>query len=126
MIKINQIAKPKKYILITLNLKSFHKNLYKKIYNKIYHKAKILNLNITNWAYLPTKTKRFTVLRSPHVNKSSREQFELKIHNRILTIKFNLNNKIDKKMSKVFLNYVKNISSGLQLKITYNILHKNN
>ena len=35
---------------------------------------------------LPTKTQRWTVLRSPHVDKKSREQFELKTHKRVIDI----------------------------------------
>ncbi len=35
---------------------------------------------------LPTKTRRWTVLRSPHVDKKSREQFELKTHKRVIYI----------------------------------------
>lgn len=35
---------------------------------------------------MPTKIKRYTVLKSPHVNKDSREQFEMKIHARMLDI----------------------------------------
>ena len=35
---------------------------------------------------MPTKIKRYTVLRSPHVNKDSREQFEMRIHSRMIDI----------------------------------------
>ena len=35
---------------------------------------------------LPTKIKRYTVLRSPHINKDSREQFEIRIHSRLIDI----------------------------------------
>ena len=35
---------------------------------------------------LPTKVKRYTVLRSPHINKDSREQFEIRIHTRLIDI----------------------------------------
>ena len=35
---------------------------------------------------LPTKTSRWTVLKSPHVDKKSREQFELKTHKRLIEI----------------------------------------
>ncbi|NWF98743.1 MAG: 30S ribosomal protein S10 [Nitrospirae bacterium] len=35
---------------------------------------------------LPTKINRFTVLRSPHVDKKSREQFEIRTHKRLLDI----------------------------------------
>ncbi|MEE6536347.1 30S ribosomal protein S10, partial [Campylobacter jejuni] len=35
---------------------------------------------------MPTKIKRYTVLKSPHINKDSREQFEIRIHARMLDI----------------------------------------
>ncbi len=35
---------------------------------------------------LPTKIKKYTVLRSPHVNKKSREQFEMRTHKRLIDI----------------------------------------
>jgi small subunit ribosomal protein S10 len=41
---------------------------------------------ITGPIPLPTKIQRWTVLRSPHVDKKSREQFELKTHKRLIDI----------------------------------------
>ena len=35
---------------------------------------------------LPTRINKFTVLRSPHVDKKSREQFEIRTHKRVLDI----------------------------------------
>lgn len=35
---------------------------------------------------LPTKIERYTVLRSPHIDKKSREQFELRTHKRLIDI----------------------------------------
>jgi len=35
---------------------------------------------------LPTRIERYTVLRSPHVNKKSRQQFEIRTHKRIIDI----------------------------------------
>jgi small subunit ribosomal protein S10 len=35
---------------------------------------------------LPTKINKYTVLRSPHVNKKSREQFEIRTHKRLIDI----------------------------------------
>ncbi|MBN1241353.1 MAG: 30S ribosomal protein S10 [Spirochaetales bacterium] len=35
---------------------------------------------------LPTRTSRYTVLRSPHVHKKSREQFEMRTHKRLIDI----------------------------------------
>ncbi len=45
---------------------------------------------------LPTRIERFTVLRSPHVNKKSREQFEQRTHKRCIEIKEPSANTIDK------------------------------
>jgi small subunit ribosomal protein S10 len=42
--------------------------------------------DITGIISLPVKIKRFCVLRSPHVDKDSREHFEIRIHKRILDI----------------------------------------
>ncbi len=36
---------------------------------------------------LPTRINKFTVLRSPHVNKEAREQFEMRTHKRLIDIK---------------------------------------
>jgi small subunit ribosomal protein S10 len=44
---------------------------------------------------LPTKTQRWTVLRSPHVDKKSREQFELKTHKRLIEIPESKPNTVD-------------------------------
>ncbi len=35
---------------------------------------------------MPTKIKKYTVIKSPHVNKDSREQFEIRIHARMIDI----------------------------------------
>ena len=35
---------------------------------------------------LPTKIEKYTVLRSPHIDKKSREQFEIRTHKRVLDI----------------------------------------
>jgi len=35
---------------------------------------------------LPTRTERYTVLRSPHIDKKSREQFEIRTHKRLIDI----------------------------------------
>ena len=36
---------------------------------------------------LPTRIERYTVLRSPHVNKKSREQFEMRTHKRVIELR---------------------------------------
>lgn len=57
------------------------------------------NIRITR---LPTKNRRFTVLKSPHVNKTAREQFELREHKCLITFALNENNN----KNKILLNYI--------------------
>lgn len=52
-------------------------------------------------ARLPVKNRRYTVLKSPHVNKNAREQFELREHKCIITLKFN-----NTQIQKTFLNFL--------------------
>jgi small subunit ribosomal protein S10 len=42
---------------------------------------------LPNPVRFPVKVKRFTVLRSPHIDKKSREQFELKTHKNLYVLK---------------------------------------
>lgn len=44
---------------------------------------------------LPTQINRYTVLRSPHVDKKSREQFEIRTHNRLIEIEEHSSDTID-------------------------------
>ena len=53
---------------------------------EIVNTAKRTGANVNGPIPLPTSIKKFTVLRSPHVNKKSREQFEMRTHKRVLDI----------------------------------------
>ena len=53
---------------------------------EIVETAKKTGADIVGPIPLPTKREVFTVLRSPHVDKKSREQFQIKTHKRILDI----------------------------------------
>jgi len=53
---------------------------------EIVETAKRTGADIVGPIPLPTKREIFTVLRSPHVDKKSREQFQIKTHKRILDI----------------------------------------
>jgi small subunit ribosomal protein S10 len=48
--------------------------------------AKRTNASVCGPIPLPTRIERFTVLRSPHIDKKSREQFEMRTHKRIIDI----------------------------------------
>jgi len=47
---------------------------------------------------LPTHIKKYTVLRSPHVDKKSREQFEMRIHKRLIELKSPTSRTVDELM----------------------------
>ena len=48
--------------------------------------AKRTNARVAGPVPLPTRVERYTVLRSPHIDKKSREQFEIRTHKRIIDI----------------------------------------
>ena len=48
--------------------------------------AKRTNAKVAGPVPLPTRIERYTVLRSPHIDKKSREQFEIRTHKRIIDI----------------------------------------
>ena len=53
---------------------------------EIVEHARRTNARVSGPIPLPTRIERYTVLRSPHVNKKSREQFELLTHKRLIDI----------------------------------------
>jgi len=71
---------------IRIKLKSYDHNLVDKSAEKIVKAVKNTGAVINGPIPLPTHKKIFTVLRSPHVNKKSREQFELGTYKRLLDI----------------------------------------
>ena len=53
---------------------------------EIVEHAKRTNAKVAGPIPLPTRIERFTVNRSPHIDKKSREQFEIRTHKRLLDI----------------------------------------
>jgi small subunit ribosomal protein S10 len=71
---------------IRIKLKSFDYNLVDKSAEKIVKTVKSTGAVVSGPIPLPTKKKIYTVLRSPHVHKKAREQFQLCSYKRILDI----------------------------------------
>ena len=71
---------------IRLTLKSYDHQLLDKAVRLIAMTVKRTGSQAVGPVPLPNKKRCFTVLRSPHVDKKSREQFELTTHRRILDI----------------------------------------
>ena len=72
---------------LKIYLKSYDHNLLDQSAKKIAEVVKKNGSEVTGPLPLPTKTKKYTVLRSVHVNKDSREQFEMRVHRRVVEIK---------------------------------------
>ncbi len=71
---------------IRIRLKAYdHRNLDQST-QEIVETARQSGAKVVGPVPLPTKISKYTVLRSPHVDKKSREQFEVRTHNRLLDI----------------------------------------
>ena len=71
---------------IRIRLKAFDHAVIDQASADIVRTAEKTGAQVSGPIPLPTKTKRWTVLRSPHVDKKSREQFEIRIHKRLIDI----------------------------------------
>lgn len=84
---------------IRIRLKAFDYRIIDKSANQIIETAERTGANIIGPIPLPTEKKITTVLRSPHVHKDSREQFEMRIHKRLIDVLDPSNSTIDSLMS---------------------------
>ena len=95
---------------IRIKLKSYDHNLVDKSAEKIVKTVKSTGAVVSGPIPLPTKKNTYTVNRSPHVDKKSREQFETRAHKRIIDI-HNSNNKTVDSLSKL------DIPAGVDIEI---------
>jgi small subunit ribosomal protein S10 len=87
---------------IRIRLKSFDHRLLDQSIKDIIIKAKRTGANVQGPIPLPTKIHRFCVLRSPHVDKRSREHFEMRVHKRLIDIS-DYNNETIEELQKLDL-----------------------
>ncbi|MCJ7601862.1 MAG: 30S ribosomal protein S10 [Desulfobulbaceae bacterium] len=71
---------------IRIRLKGYDHKLLDQSTHEIVDTAKRTGATIAGPIPLPTSINKFCVLRSPHVDKKSREQFEMRTHRRLLDI----------------------------------------
>ena len=71
---------------IRIRLKAYDYRLLDQSATEIVDTARRTGANVAGPIPLPTLCNRWTVLRSPHVDKKSREQFEIRTHKRLLDI----------------------------------------
>ena len=71
---------------IRIRLKAFDHRVLDQSTTEIVNTARRTGARVRGPIPLPTRIERFTVLRSPHIDKKSREQFEIRTHKRLLDI----------------------------------------
>jgi len=109
---------------IQISLKSFESELIQRA------SSEILEMIPSEWKYsqfsFPRKIKKFTVLRSPHIDKKSREQFQIEYYKNIIKLKKETND-----FEESFHLFLENLKQsklyGVQMKIEFNystFLHK--
>ena len=74
---------------IRIKLKAYDHRLLDASVQEIISAAQRTGAKIAGPIPLPTSVSRFTVLRGPHINKKSREQFEIHTHKRLIDIETN-------------------------------------
>jgi len=71
---------------IRIRLKAFDHRLLDVSAREIVNTARRTGAEVRGPVPLPTRIEKFTVLRGPHIDKKSREQFEMRTHKRLLDI----------------------------------------
>ena len=97
---------------IKLSLESFDHVVLSKAMQEIINTVKRTGATVKGPIPLPTKIQKFTVIKGPHVNKDSREQFEIRSSKRLLIISPTVQT-VDALMKL-------NLSAGVDIKIAIN------
>ncbi|SRR6266481_180518 len=105
MSKIAEVAQK-----LRLRIKSYDHKLIDNSARQIIEAAERHDAKIVGPTPLPTEMKRFTVNRSTFIDKNSREQFELRVHKRLIDI-LNPNQKIIESLSNL------NLPAGVDVEI---------
>jgi small subunit ribosomal protein S10 len=71
---------------IRIKMESYDHRALDSSAKEIVEHARKTNARVSGPVPLPTRIERYTVLRSPHIDKKSREQFELRTHKRLIDI----------------------------------------
>lgn len=110
-------------LYLTVRLKSFHPYYLNRFVFITSKKFRAFFPLIEKQIFLPRRVERFTVLRSPHVDKKARDQFERRIHQRVLSWVFPYLGE-NKDFSLLLLRKFRILSSlavGLESRIIYSL-----
>lgn len=95
---------------IRIKLKSYNHHLIVDSCNQIINSISKTNAHVVGPISFPTQKKIYCVLRSPHVDKDSREHFELRVHSRMIDI-YTLSSQAIDSLMKL------NIPSGVDIEV---------
>ena len=71
---------------IRIRLKAYDHRILDQSAQQIVETAERMGAKVAGPVPLPTRIERYTVIRSPHIDKDSREQFEIRTHKRLIDI----------------------------------------
>ncbi|ATH09309.1 30S ribosomal protein S10 [Halobacteriovorax marinus] len=97
---------------LRIKLRAYDYKLLDNSVNEIVNTAKETGARVAGPIPLPTEINKFTVLRGPHVNKKSREQFEMRTHKRLIDIVDPTQQTVDSLMKL-------DLSAGVDVEIKY-------
>jgi small subunit ribosomal protein S10 len=97
---------------LRIKLRAYDHKLLDNSVSEIVQTAKETGARVAGPIPLPTEVNKFTVLRSPHIDKKSREQFEMRTHKRLIDI-------IDPTQQTVDSLMKLDLSSGVDVEIKY-------
>ncbi len=97
---------------LRIKLRAYDNTVLDQSVQEIVQTAKNTGARVAGPIPLPTEINRFTVLRSPHVNKKSREQFEMRTHKRLVDIVDPTQQTVDSLMKL-------DLSAGVDVEIKY-------
>ena len=83
---------------IRIRLKAFDHQLLDKSTSDIVETAHRTGARVAGPIPLPTSIRRYTVLRGPHIDKKSREQFEMRVHKRLIELNSTTSKTVDELM----------------------------
>lgn len=97
---------------LRIKLRAYDYRVLDSSVKEIVQTAKDTGARVAGPIPLPTEINKFTVIRSPHVNKTSREQFEMRTHKRLVDIVEPTQQTIDSLMKL-------DLSTGVDVEIKY-------
>jgi len=108
----NIFGDPMKTNKLRIKLRAYDYNILDASVQEIVQTAKNTGARVAGPVPLPTEINRYTVLRSPHIDKKSREQFEMRTHKRLIDIVEPTQQTVDSLMKL-------DLSAGVDVEIKY-------